>query len=105
MQTESRLNTDTFEIKSNHADDSTTQEAHMHKEKCVDCGKNPAFRNGMCIECLEYRYGPRVKPIKRIFKKTGRNDVCPCGSGLKFKNCCKTEENVLKKAEDIKNNA
>ncbi len=21
-------------------------------------------------------------------KKIGRNDLCPCGSGLKFKNCC-----------------
>eukprot|EP00760_Papus_ankaliazontas_P011886 PhM_4_TR15095/c0_g1_i1/m.71828 len=21
-------------------------------------------------------------------KRVGRNDVCPCGSGLKFKNCC-----------------
>lgn len=21
-------------------------------------------------------------------KKTGRNDPCPCGSGLKYKNCC-----------------
>lgn len=21
-------------------------------------------------------------------KKTGRNDPCPCGSGLKYKKCC-----------------
>ena len=21
-------------------------------------------------------------------EKTGRNDSCPCGSGLKYKNCC-----------------
>lgn len=21
-------------------------------------------------------------------KKIGRNDICPCGSGLKFKRCC-----------------
>jgi uncharacterized protein YecA (UPF0149 family) len=21
-------------------------------------------------------------------KKTGRNDYCPCGSGMKFKKCC-----------------
>ena len=21
-------------------------------------------------------------------KKVGRNDPCPCGSGLKYKNCC-----------------
>ena len=26
-------------------------------------------------------------PIKKA-KKIGRNDLCPCGSGLKYKNCC-----------------
>jgi preprotein translocase subunit SecA len=26
-------------------------------------------------------------PIKKE-KKIGRNDPCPCGSGLKYKNCC-----------------
>ncbi len=25
---------------------------------------------------------------KRADKKPGRNDLCPCGSGLKYKNCC-----------------
>ncbi len=28
------------------------------------------------------------KPVKRVEKKVGRNDPCPCGSGLKYKNCC-----------------
>ena len=27
-------------------------------------------------------------PIKRTEKKIGRNDVCPCGSGKKYKKCC-----------------
>jgi protein translocase subunit secA len=26
-------------------------------------------------------------PVKKA-KKIGRNDLCPCGSGLKYKNCC-----------------
>jgi uncharacterized protein YecA (UPF0149 family) len=103
MQTKSILNTTDFETRTKQADTTITQEAPTHKEKCVDCGKNLAFRNGLCIGCLEYRYGPRVKPIKRVFKKVGRNDVCPCGSGMKFKNCCKTEINLLKKAESLKN--
>ena len=30
------------------------------------------------------RQPKRVKPSERI----GRNDPCPCGSGLKYKNCC-----------------
>lgn len=29
----------------------------------------------------------KPKP-KRMDKKPGRNDPCPCGSGLKYKNCC-----------------
>ena len=27
------------------------------------------------------------KPIRRVEKKVGRNDPCPCGSGKKFKKC------------------
>ena len=27
------------------------------------------------------------KPVQQA-KKIGRNDLCPCGSGLKYKNCC-----------------
>jgi len=35
----------------------------------------------------------RTEPQKRIIiqektKKVGRNDPCPCGSGLKYKKCC-----------------
>ncbi len=26
--------------------------------------------------------------IRHNLKKTGRNDPCPCGSGVKFKKCC-----------------
>jgi hypothetical protein len=29
-----------------------------------------------------------VKPIQRAAPKIGRNDPCPCGSGLKYKRCC-----------------
>ena len=28
------------------------------------------------------------KPIRRDAKEVGRNDPCPCGSGLKYKKCC-----------------
>lgn len=28
------------------------------------------------------------KPSVREYKKIGRNDPCPCGSGKKYKNCC-----------------
>ena len=29
---------------------------------------------------------PEVKEV-RVFK-VGRNELCPCGSGKKYKNCC-----------------
>ncbi len=28
------------------------------------------------------------EPVKRKSAKIGRNDLCPCGSGLKYKQCC-----------------
>ena len=31
-------------------------------------------------------------PIKRDSSKVGRNDLCPCGSGKKYKNCCGKNE-------------
>ncbi|MBR6224021.1 MAG: preprotein translocase subunit SecA [Lachnospiraceae bacterium] len=30
----------------------------------------------------------KAGPLKRKEKKVGRNDPCPCGSGLKYKQCC-----------------
>jgi uncharacterized protein YecA (UPF0149 family) len=33
----------------------------------------------------------RVAPIIRNGPRVGRNDVCQCGSGKKFKNCCRKE--------------
>ena len=33
--------------------------------------------------------GPKLRlPLKRTLPQVGRNDVCPCGSGKKFKSCC-----------------
>lgn len=33
-------------------------------------------------------YFRKTRPVVRDNKKIGRNDKCPCGSGLKYKNCC-----------------
>ena len=30
----------------------------------------------------------KKKPVKRTMPKVGRNDLCPCGSGKKYKKCC-----------------
>jgi preprotein translocase subunit SecA len=31
---------------------------------------------------------PKKKPLRRVADKVGRNDLCPCGSGKKYKKCC-----------------
>ena len=36
-------------------------------------------------------------------KKTGRNDLCPCGSGVKYKKCC-YEKDIQKNFEEEDNN-
>jgi uncharacterized protein len=32
--------------------------------------------------------------LRREEPKTGRNDLCPCGSGKKFKKCCGAPERL-----------
>ena len=32
--------------------------------------------------------GKETKKIQSKSTKVGRNDLCPCGSGKKYKNCC-----------------
>lgn len=32
--------------------------------------------------------GTVTKQPRRVGKKVGRNDPCPCGSGKKYKQCC-----------------
>lgn len=38
------------------------------------------------LQSLGLKKGKKIQPPKN--KKVGRNDPCPCGSGLKFKKCC-----------------
>ncbi len=44
------------------------------------------------IEEIDMEYIKPMKhhptPTQRARRKVGRNDVCPCGSGKKFKKCC-----------------
>jgi hypothetical protein len=34
----------------------------------------------------------QVRPIIRNSSKVGRNDLCKCGSGKKYKKCCERKE-------------
>jgi len=37
-----------------------------------------------------------MKNRKVNMQKCGRNDLCPCGSGKKFKKCCEAKSNTKK---------
>jgi len=39
--------------------------------------------------------------FRRVFAKVNRNTTCPCGSGSKFKVCCKTEGELFNKLQRI----
>ena len=49
----------------------------------MDAGLGPAPKNGERSEA-----GPQKVQVKRTEPKVGRNDLCPCGSGKKYKKCC-----------------
>ena len=36
---------------------------------------------------------PTPRQVKR--RKVGRNETCPCGSGVKFKKCCLNRQSFL----------
>lgn len=40
------------------------------------------------LEQMINQYKNSHTPKVREFKKIGRNELCPCGSGKKYKNCC-----------------
>lgn len=53
------------------------------------------------LQILAQRYKDAHTQKVREYKKVGRNDPCPCGSGKKYKNCClktgKYENIIMKK--------
>lgn len=57
-------------------------------ETCPLCNKEHIYlitkgKNKGCQNCIDNI----TKPIKAD-SKTNRNDICPCGSGKKYKKCC-----------------
>jgi preprotein translocase subunit SecA len=52
-------------------------------------GSEPAAEDEPAAPRPAARAQPRVtvQPVRRDGPKIGRNDPCPCGSGLKFKKC------------------
>ena len=46
-------------------------------------------RRGFPSEAQVKRGQQIVHGTKELTEKLGRNDLCPCGSGKRFKNCCR----------------
>lgn len=44
-----------------------------------------------------------LKKMKNKSVKVGRNDSCPCGSGKKYKNCCRNEKQEVSIRDEYKN--
>ncbi|MCF7822125.1 MAG: SEC-C domain-containing protein [Mariprofundaceae bacterium] len=62
------------------------QEASVWFGICIE-PRDASLRFGLN---LNNKHKPTASPgsIKRDKNKVGRNDPCPCGSGLKYKKCC-----------------
>jgi preprotein translocase subunit SecA len=58
--------------------DSRTGKLYSHEE----VARMPAEQRRRLIQLGQ------VTQLQRIRKRIGRNDLCPCGSGRKFKKCC-----------------
>jgi len=60
-------------------------------EKCTYCDRTDIYKYGgksqpICYACANGggKYNPPyIRPVK-----IGRNEICPCGSSKKYKNCC-----------------
>lgn len=82
------------ELSENQNQDIESQNSENIDLSDVDTGmimdstsKNVAIKNNQIPSELLSRLR-KQKQLVREFKKIGRNEKCPCGSGKKYKNCC-----------------
>ena len=61
----------------------------MHKADADYLWSIPEWDKVLPVERREeiYKEYKKSKTV-HVEKKPGRNDPCPCGSGLKYKKCC-----------------
>jgi len=66
---------------------------------CHKCGSKGYKTDGLsrvwCADCLSIKLdkygeydGEKVEQYVRGDRKVGRNEKCPCKSGIKYKKCC-----------------
>ncbi|MGC8506052.1 MAG: YecA family protein [Thermoplasmata archaeon] len=72
-----------------------------------DYGREGVGKSSVNNDDDEFEVDDRISELRRlaenIYRKVGRNDPCPCGSGKKFKNCCLpiiTERKKMQPVED-----
>jgi len=60
---------------------------------CEICGQRKPIKTtwieGRTVQVCGKCAKTPIPTIRRRSKRIGRNDPCPCGSGKKFKKCCK----------------
>lgn len=78
--------TDHFEV--TELGQSQLTELHLGE----DCWEDDSDEDDLCPSCGEYHGFPFFnwfeEPYVRETRKIGRNEICPCGSGKKYKKCC-----------------
>ncbi|HYD47572.1 MAG TPA: SEC-C metal-binding domain-containing protein [Terriglobales bacterium] len=52
-----------------------------------------------------HRQSPFLEYIAAIMSKIGRNELCPCGSGRKYKACCLQKDEAVRRTEREAGNA
>ena len=83
--------------------DDGTPDPPMSAEQCA------RYRSGLddCVRAIDLYWGarrppPPVAPVVRVAPKVGRNELCPCGSGKKYKRCHGTVHDGLPGARMIR---
>ena len=70
--------------------DAVANTENLNEIKKDNAALNAAITNDQMkkLEVLAQKYEEAHTQKIREHKKIGRNDLCPCGSGKKYKNCC-----------------
>jgi preprotein translocase subunit SecA len=55
---------------------------------------NVRRRQEAAIAASERSTEKKREPVRNVGKKVGRNDLCPCGSGKKYKACCLRKQSM-----------
>ena len=87
--------------KESEANQKIREQAEFRKEHqlCHYCGKYGEFTNGevwLCKGCgkVAKKFHAQPSNTPERVQKTGRNEPCFCGSGIKYKNCCLNRYNT-----------